>query len=111
MSAILTSVIWLINGIAHIAASIIIASAVELGWSLPVIAIILFFVLTTWNPFWFFLALPGWLFLKAKASRDLHIAEVITGWCFGAARTLNRRKWGGSTVSPLAPRTRKFGVF
>src|SRR3712207_5972303 len=68
-------------------------------------------VLATMNPAWFLLLLPGWAFLKAKASKDLHIGEGLWGWMMGAGRTLHRNRWGGSTVAPLPGNPGRFGIF
>lgn len=68
-------------------------------------------VLVMQNPAWFLLLAPIWGFLRVKASKDLHIGNTVLGWALGAGRSSHRRAWGGSTVSPLAPNPKRFGIF
>lgn len=84
---------------------------VPLEISMAGTAVVVMLVLVSMNPAWFLLLLPGWAFLRAKCSKDLHVGSVIFGWISGAGRTLHRAKWGGSTVSPLGGNTKRFGVF
>ena len=65
----------------------------------------------TMNPAWLVLLLPGWGFLKWKASKDMHIGEVLIGWVLGAGRSPHRKEWGGSTVAPLSEDPTDFGAW
>jgi type IV secretory pathway VirB3-like protein len=67
-------------------------------------------VLATMNPAWMLLLLPVWAFLKAKASKDMHLGEILLGWALGAGRSAHRTLWGGSTAAPLPTNPRRFGI-